>query len=232
MLYGVKSYKKYFQTPIDFSVNLYYKLIKEILMKVVQKIIFLLFLCLFVSTVSGESLEERVEALETKVQALLELVEELMQELSLRDTPSETNTASQNGQLPDAIANKRNSSNVISMSLVELSFTESNAANDYANDYSDWLTFAFVFKSNLEKPTRAVKGNVVFSDLFGDEWWNISLTLSDPLLPNEPLPWIGTINYNMFTDEHKTAKNTQAKDVIVVFEVAAIIYEDGTKENF
>jgi hypothetical protein len=217
-----------------------------------RKITSAFLLCFIAFNVGAESLEERIEVLEEKVQTLTELAEEVMQELSLRDNSSVKDTDSQNGRIPDSgpspteasvaegedavtappFAEERNSENVVSAMLFDLTFHESNSANDYANDYSDWLSIGFYFLSNLEKTTRAIKGTVVFYDLFDEEWWRVRLTLSDPLVPNELLGWSGSVNYNQFQDGHRTAKNTKPEDILVVFEVSQIIYEDGEKERF
>ena len=213
-------------------------------MKVLKKSACMCFLYFVVASVSAETLEERVEALEEKVQYLIDLTEGFKKQLSPQENSAESSTpvhvqtkqgpASVSVAQPaeESVGINRNSENVISATLVMLKYTESNAANDYANDYSDWLSFGFIFTSNLEKTTRAVKGSMIFTDLFGEEWWRIGLTLNDPLEPDTELVWAGTVDYNMYTAAHKKAKNTDTENVTITFDVSQVIYEDGDRESF
>ena len=178
-------------------------------MKVLKKITTLFALSVVAFCVNAESLEERVESLEETVQLLVETVDALMQQLGTPGPVAE-GTAVENVQAepkPQVIAvaegtAERSSETVVSAYLLNLMFNESNAANDYTNDYQDWISIGFMFTSALQKTTRAVKGDIIFADLFGEEWWRVGLTVTDPLIPEEGFIWLGSINYNMYEDAH------------------------------
>jgi hypothetical protein len=193
-----------------------------------------LLLCFVVSTASALGLEERVEALEEKVQALTELTRGIKQTTSLQENASDENTDSQDGQIPDTkpfapmAPDERKPDTVVSITLADVTYHEPNRENEM----TDWLSLRFICKNNLEKPMRAVKGVVVFYDLFDEEWWRIDLTVTEPLEPGEYVPCFGKVDYRSFSDAPRKAKNTDPKDIIVVFEVSQVLYRDGAKESF
>ena len=183
----------------------------------------------FVFSQTESSLENRIESLENEVEQLSQEISTLNKILSELGLGPNTSNESNNGA--DRIPVINNDS-PIQIDLLELTYHESNSANDYANDFSDWLSFSFNFTNQLEKETRAVKGSVIFKDLFGDEWWRIGLALNDPIKPGATITWIGQIDYNGFISAHKTAKNSNPKNVIVEYLINKIIFQDGSQIEF
>ena len=170
-----------------------------------------------------DNLEERVAKLEEEVEDL----KRILSSLNLTDETYSSEKSTNN----DFADNTLNIS-PISVDLLSLTYNESNASNDYANDYSDWISFTFMFKNNFEKPIRAAKGTIVFMDVFGEQWWSIGLTLNDPIEPGKQISWIGQIDYNGFIDSHKIARRTDPADVKVRYDVTQVIFEDGTQVTF
>ena len=121
---------------------------------------------------------------------------------------------------------------VIDIDLLELAYHESNAANDYANDYSDWISMSFKFTNNTDKDLKAMKGAVVFEDLFGEEWMRIGLTVNDPIPSKETFLWEGLIDYNMFNDQHQKLRSSKVGDVVVSYDLSQILYSDGERVSF
>lgn len=86
---------------------------------------------------------------------------------------------------------------------------------------------------NLEKPARAIKGVMLFQDLFGETQHKLSWTLNDPPAPNESTYEYETgFDFNQFKSEHIWAKDTEIKDMKAVYKVQSIIYADGTQKDF
>jgi hypothetical protein len=91
----------------------------------------------------------------------------------------------------------------------------------------DWNT------SGLPRPTRAVKGVLIISDLFGEPKVSIQWTINKPLTPGESYPETGMgFEYNQFKNEHQWMRSTELSDMTFKFRVESIIYQDGTQENF
>ncbi|MET4568492.1 hypothetical protein [Rhodanobacter soli] len=116
-------------------------------------------------------------------------------------------------------------------SLVALSV--SNKRYDHG-DYEDHIWFDCTYTlSAASKPTRAVKGAIQFSDLFGDVKFRLLVTVNDALSPDKPLvnPGIG-FTFNQFMGEHQWMQATNLTDMKCSFAVSNVLYSDGTSEAF
>lgn len=187
-------------------------------------ILFLLFFIVDNAIAQAENdLEERITALEKEVESIKGILSELNRNVD-NNSPKKTGNSEEVGKTTEQLP--------ITAKLSSLSYTESNASNNYANHYSDWISFTFLFTNNLEKTIRAAKGTIAFMDIFGEEWWTIGLTLNDPIKPGETIEWSGQIDYNGFINSHKIAIKTDPADVMLRYDVVQIIFEDGTKQHF
>ncbi len=87
--------------------------------------------------------------------------------------------------------------------------------------------------SKLRKPTRAVKGVLVFADLFGEPHFRIRITLDDPLKPGAKFGQTGQgFKYNQFLDDHHWVRSTDLANMNIRFEPEEVIYADGSREKF
>jgi|TARA_Y100000780_G_C13587521_1_gene379338 hypothetical protein len=87
--------------------------------------------------------------------------------------------------------------------------------------------------SELKKPTRAIKGILIFADIFGEPKLQIKKTINEPLTPNHSLKETGVgFEFNQFKDSHKWMLSTDLKDMTFKFNVQSIIYIDGTSESY
>ena len=100
--------------------------------------------------------------------------------------------------------------------------------------YDDNIWFDITWNTdNLKKKTRAVKGVLIFADLFGEPKFMINKTINDPLTPHEAQTEDGVgFEYNQFKDSHKWMRSADLKDMTFKFKVKSIIYADGSKEQF
>jgi len=100
--------------------------------------------------------------------------------------------------------------------------------------YDDNIWFDITWDtSDLKKTTRAVKGVLIFADIFGETKFQIKKTINNSLSPNIPLTETGIgFEYNQFKDSHKWMRSTKLKDMTFKFDVINIIYTDGTSESF
>jgi len=85
----------------------------------------------------------------------------------------------------------------------------------------------------LAKPTRAIKGVVVFADIFGEPKMRISVTVNDSLSAAAPVRTTNVgIDYNQFMNEHQWLRSTDLTDMMIWFEIESVIYADGTRAEF
>jgi hypothetical protein len=104
--------------------------------------------------------------------------------------------------------------------------------SDEAQGQMIWLDVDFD-TSQLPKPTRAIKGALVISDLFGDPMMRIYWTINDKLIPGETYSEKGTnFAYNEFLSHHQWVRFTEVEDMRASFEISDIIYEDGEQASW
>lgn len=102
---------------------------------------------------------------------------------------------------------------------------------EYGDDRVD-MDFALTLAAD-SRPTRAIKGQLVFSDLFGDPGFIIGYTVNDSLLPGIPFTAKGVgFEFNQFMDDHNWMLGTDIEDMVASFEARSIIFQDGTTESF
>jgi hypothetical protein len=181
---------------------------------------------------SNDSLE-KIQELESRIERLEEQVGTLEAHLQrdLAELPAEEGPDTQELREPDSTS-ETHLETQLSASLANIQFHESSLANDYANDYTDWISLRFEFTNGFDRDIRAVKGTMVFKDLFGDPWWRIGVTVNDEIPAGETIVWDGTVDYSIWDDAHGHARHAEAKDVEVEYVVDQVLFSDGTRREF
>jgi hypothetical protein len=102
------------------------------------------------------------------------------------------------------------------------------------SDLQDYVFFDLRYRAaELDKPARAIKGKMLFQDLFGEPRLAVGWTIDDSLAPGQAREERGTgFEYNQFMDDHQWARATASKDMKAVLHVNSIIYADGTRRDF
>lgn len=95
-------------------------------------------------------------------------------------------------------------------------------------DYSDYITYGFVIENKSEKDIRALKGELVFTDLFDEEIKSIGLTYDQPIKAKTTVKWNATTDYNQFKKSDQQLKNKDLKDLKVIWKPEKIIFTDGS----
>lgn len=101
-------------------------------------------------------------------------------------------------------------------------------------EYQDYIYFdaQFVAKG-LDKPTRAIKGVLRLTDLFGEQKFALKWTIDKPIAPGATYTEKGSgFEYNQFNDAHQWVRATERENMKAVFRVDSIIYADGTTRDF
>lgn len=95
-------------------------------------------------------------------------------------------------------------------------------------DYQDYITYAFAIQNKSKKDIRAIKGEIMFTDLFDDEIKSIEFTYDQPIKAETTVNWDGTTEYNQFRDADVRLKSKDLKDLKVVWKPIKVIFKDGT----
>lgn len=101
-------------------------------------------------------------------------------------------------------------------------------------DYQDYIWFDVEWKAlGLKKKSRAIKGTLIFHDLFGERKFAVRMTIDDSLEPGQSFLNKGIgFKYSMFDEAEKWVRMTDLDDMLIQFEVKSIIYSDGEREDF
>ncbi|WP_417786333.1 hypothetical protein [Tenacibaculum sp.] len=98
----------------------------------------------------------------------------------------------------------------------------------YKYNYEDYITYKFVIQNKSNKNIRAVKGSLIFSNLFDEEIKTINLVYDKVLTADTTVNYEAQTDYNQFNDSDKALKNKELKDMKVKWKPEKIIFEDGT----
>src|SRR4030042_68303 len=92
-------------------------------------------------------------------------------------------------------------------------------------NYQEYVVFDVEWNPiNLKKPSRSIKGILIFCDLFGEAKFRITVTINDPLNPGEVfLQKALGFDYSKFNNEQIWAKDTDLKDMTFRFQVTNIL---------
>jgi hypothetical protein len=103
------------------------------------------------------------------------------------------------------------------------------ASNPYQGEYDDYIVLKCAYENTSGKDIRAFRGSVLFTDLFGAEIFETSITISDAIKAGEKANWTGTLDYNRFREEHQRLRNARLEDMKVVWRPKSVIFGDGTQ---
>jgi GTPase SAR1 family protein len=101
-------------------------------------------------------------------------------------------------------------------------------------DYQHYVFFDIAFNpKGLDKPARAIKGALIFTDLFGEQKFVLRWTIEKPVTPGAIYTEKGSgFEYNLFIDSHQWVRSTEKDNMKVRFRVDNILYQDGTSRSF
>lgn len=100
---------------------------------------------------------------------------------------------------------------------------------DYVEvDYQDFITMKFVIKNKSDKEIRAMKGVIVFNNLFDEEIKSVNFMYDQQIEAGGEIVWDASLEYNQFSSEDKTLRSKDLKDIKVVWKPEKIMFSDGT----
>jgi hypothetical protein len=95
-------------------------------------------------------------------------------------------------------------------------------------DYEDYITYKFAIQNKTNKAIRALKGEIVFNDLFDEKISALGFTYDQTIAADETVNWDASTDYNQFKDSDQKLRNKDLKDIKVVWKPEKIIFEDGS----
>jgi len=110
--------------------------------------------------------------------------------------------------------------NAVMVTCFKKGYTEVN--------YQDYITYGFAIQNKSEQDIRAVKGEIMFTDLFDDEIKTLSFTYDQPIRAGATANWNATTDYNQFMDDDVRLKNKELNDLKIVWKPIKVIFQDGS----
>lgn len=137
----------------------------------------------------------------------------------------------QEGQHPAASGRREAGLGIIAATIGNKRFQALDYNKGINSDGLYWdTTYQLVGR---DKPVRAIKGELVFADLFGEPRLRIAWTVNDPFTRERPLMERGKgIIFDSSNDNHVWLRAQKESDIKMSFAVRHILYQDGTAEVF
>lgn len=110
--------------------------------------------------------------------------------------------------------------NAVMVTVFDKGFTKHN--------YDDYITYKFAIQNKSDKNIRAIKGSVVFNNIFDEKIKQLDFVYDKPIKAKSKAVWDATSDYNQFMDSDKALKAKALKDLKIVWVPEKIIFEDGT----
>jgi hypothetical protein len=96
-----------------------------------------------------------------------------------------------------------------------------------AGRYDDYESFDFAVQNLGPKPIKALKGQAIFIDTFGDEYVRVPMQFEEGVAPGEKKSIQLGMEINKFMDEHKKIMSLDSSKKFR-FEPDQIVFDDGS----
>jgi hypothetical protein len=174
-------------------------------------------LFLFSASTRAATMEERVAALEKEVATLKRL---LTLNLKPQLQPAAATTPA---GVPESVAAK--GTGLLSIVVSNKQFQPVDIHSHILESTISWDQTVTLSKGS--KPTRAIKGALVISDLFDEVKVRVAWTVNHPLKPGESYSETNIqVEYNQFSNRDQWLRSTELKDMKIRFEVESVIYAE------
>lgn len=96
-----------------------------------------------------------------------------------------------------------------------------------AGRYDDYESLTFAVQNSATKPIKALKGEAVFIDTFGDEFVRVPMQFEEDIAPGEKKTIELGMEINKFMDDHKRVMQLDQSKRFR-FEPEQIVFQDGS----
>lgn len=135
--------------------------------------------------------------------------------------PSVHQSADHRSQVGDASVQDQPPPKAVTMQLIK---KELIPARPHAGLYEDKLAFTVKIDNRTAKSVRAVKGDMVFSDLFDADIFRVPVTVNEKIGPRSSVQWDWEMTYNRFIPAHVHFAGFKAEDLKVRIEQENVVF--------
>jgi len=104
--------------------------------------------------------------------------------------------------------------------------SKTNAEGEYGQRV---VRLEMAFQNKSDKGIRGIKGSLIVNDIFGDRLQGVNLSYDTGIPAKGTAVYKGSVHMNQFMDNDKKFWNTDFDKLKSRFEVAMIIFDDGTE---
>lgn len=158
-------------------------------------------------------MNRRVEILEQEIHILKSLSGEVQRKETVDQATVNT----------DNMSNKKESRKRSDKILMELLEKNLGPSHPLLNDQGKMI-FSIKVHNHADKPVRAIKGTIVFTDLFDADIFRISVTINKKIESQKNIIWEGEMKYNSFIEAQSLFAGFAKDDMKLIFEEENIIY--------
>jgi len=158
-------------------------------------------------------MNRRVELLEQEIHILKSSASEVKKKKTVDQAA--TNTDNVNNE-----KESRKRSDKIHIELLEKNLGPSHPL---LNDQGKMI-FSIKVHNHADRPVRAIKGTIIFTDLFDADVFRISVTINKKIEPQKNITWEGEMTYNCFNEAQSLFAGFAKDDMKLIFEEENIIY--------
>jgi hypothetical protein len=94
------------------------------------------------------------------------------------------------------------------------------------------ITFTVEFSNKTGRDVRAFDGNLVFTDLLGNEIHSAKLAINDPVAAGESLSWDGELSYNQFISAHERLRGAEVENMKIILVTQKVLFTDGEVKEY
>ena len=109
---------------------------------------------------------------------------------------------------------------IVIVTCIDKGFTKAN--------YSEYITYTFAIENLTDRPIKAVKGGIKFTDLFDELITKVNFTYDENIPAKTIKKYEATTNYNSFDSDDNTLRGKSLENLKVSWMPEKIIFEDGT----
>ncbi|KFB74490.1 MAG: hypothetical protein AW09_000201 [Candidatus Accumulibacter phosphatis] len=94
------------------------------------------------------------------------------------------------------------------------------------------ITFTVRFSNRTGKDIRAFDGNLVFTDLLGNEIHSAKLAINEPVTNGATYSWDGELSYNQFMSAHERLKGAEVENMKTLLVTKKVLFSDGEIKEY
>ncbi|MDC8002730.1 hypothetical protein POV27_01580 [Aureisphaera galaxeae] len=95
-------------------------------------------------------------------------------------------------------------------------------------DYEEFITYTFLIHNKSDNGIRAIKGEVVFNNIFDEKIQSMSFVYDQPIKAGGKVTWNATTEYNPYRSEDRALRDKDLKDIKLIWNPEKVILQNGS----